>query len=98
MFVRISSTSQFTSTQRIRRRAWDIERFLKLLATVFQDRLHFHRYAALTAEEAEATARRIWQTDQSGESTGKTCCRRVSAPSGTEKGVITSEASEMRMV
>jgi len=42
---------------------WYIERFLKLRATVFQDpSSFFHRYAALTAEEAEATARRIWQT------------------------------------
>jgi type I pantothenate kinase len=42
---------------------WYIERFLKLRATVFQDpSSYFHRYAALTAEEAEATARRIWQT------------------------------------
>jgi type I pantothenate kinase len=42
---------------------WYIERFLKLRATVFQDpSSYFHRYAALSAEEAEATARRIWQT------------------------------------
>jgi type I pantothenate kinase len=42
---------------------WYVERFLKLRATVFQDpSSYFHRYAALTAEEAEATARRIWQT------------------------------------
>ena len=42
---------------------WYIERFLKLRATIFQDpSSYFHRYAALTAAEAEATARRIWQT------------------------------------
>jgi type I pantothenate kinase len=42
---------------------WYVERFLKLRATVFQDpSSYFHRYAALTAEEAESTARRIWQT------------------------------------
>jgi len=42
---------------------WYVERFLKLRATVFQDpSSYFHRYAALTAEEAEATAHRIWQT------------------------------------
>jgi type I pantothenate kinase len=42
---------------------WYVERFLKLRATVFQDpSSYFHRYAALTPEEAEATARRIWQT------------------------------------
>ena len=42
---------------------WYVERFLKLRATVFQNpSSYFHRYAALTAEEAEATARHIWQT------------------------------------
>jgi type I pantothenate kinase len=42
---------------------WYVARFLKLRATVFQDpSSYFHRYATLTAEEAEATARRIWQT------------------------------------
>ena len=42
---------------------WYIERFLKLRSTIFQDpSSYFHRYAALTAAEAEATARRIWQT------------------------------------
>ena len=42
---------------------WYIERFLKLRATVFQNpSSYFHRYAALTAAEAEATARRIWET------------------------------------
>lgn len=42
---------------------WYIERFLKLRATVFQNpSSYFHRYAALSADEAESTARRIWQT------------------------------------
>ena len=42
---------------------WYVERFLTLRATVFQDpSSYFHRYAALTPAEAEATARRIWQT------------------------------------
>src|SRR5258705_10648886 len=42
---------------------WYVERFLKLRATVFQSpSSYFHRYAALTAAEAEATARRIWET------------------------------------
>jgi type I pantothenate kinase len=42
---------------------WYIERFLKLRATVFQNpSSYFHRYASLTTEEAEATARHIWQT------------------------------------
>jgi type I pantothenate kinase len=42
---------------------WYVERFLKLRATVFQDpSSYFHRYAALTHEEAVATAQRIWTT------------------------------------
>jgi type I pantothenate kinase len=42
---------------------WYIERFVKLRATVFQNpSSYFHRYAALTAAEADATAQRIWQT------------------------------------
>jgi type I pantothenate kinase len=42
---------------------WYVERFMKLRATVFQNpSSYFHRYAALSAEEAEATARRIWET------------------------------------
>lgn len=42
---------------------WYVERFLKLRATVFQDpSSYFHRYAALTPDEATATARRIWAT------------------------------------
>jgi type I pantothenate kinase len=42
---------------------WYIERFLKLRATVFQNpSSYFHRYASLTMTEAEATARRVWET------------------------------------
>ena len=42
---------------------WYIERFLMLRETVFRDpSSHFHRYAALTTEEARDTARQIWQT------------------------------------
>jgi len=42
---------------------WYVERFLTLRATVFQHpSSYFHRYAALSAAEAEATARRIWET------------------------------------
>jgi len=42
---------------------WYVERFMKLRATVFQNpSSYFHRYAALSAAEAEATARRIWET------------------------------------
>jgi type I pantothenate kinase len=42
---------------------WYIERFLKLRDTVFRDpSSYFHRYAALTTEEAIVTATRIWQT------------------------------------
>jgi type I pantothenate kinase len=42
---------------------WYIERFLKLRDTVFRDPTsYFHRYANLTADEAVATASRIWQT------------------------------------
>jgi type I pantothenate kinase len=42
---------------------WYVERFMKLRATVFQDpSSYFHRYAGLSAADAEATARRIWQT------------------------------------
>lgn len=43
--------------------AWYVARFMTLRETVFQDpRSYFHRYAELTPEEAEATARRIWRT------------------------------------
>ena len=61
---RTSSTSRSTSTRTSRDiEQWYIERFLKLRATVFQDpSSYFHRYASLTGAEAEATARRIWQT------------------------------------
>ncbi len=42
---------------------WYIERFLMLRETVFRDpSSHFHRYAALTTEEARETARQIWRT------------------------------------
>ena len=42
---------------------WYIERFMKLRATVFQNPdSYFHRYAGLDNGEAEATARRIWET------------------------------------
>ena len=41
---------------------WYVERFMKLRATVFQDpSSYFHRYAGLSAADAEAAARRIWQ-------------------------------------
>jgi len=40
---------------------WYVERFLKLRDTVFRDpSSYFHRYAALSPEEAAATAREIW--------------------------------------
>ncbi len=40
---------------------WYVERFLAFRSTVFVDeRSYFHRYAGLSAEEAEATARGIW--------------------------------------
>jgi type I pantothenate kinase len=40
---------------------WYVDRFLRLRETVFQDEAsYFHRYAALTVEEAIETARRIW--------------------------------------
>ena len=42
---------------------WYVERFLALRQTVFQNpSSYFHRYAALTPDEAVATARRIWET------------------------------------
>lgn len=42
---------------------WYIERFMKLRETVFQDPAsYFHRYAALTGEQSEETARTIWRT------------------------------------
>ena len=41
---------------------WYVERFMKLRATVFQNpSSYFHRYAALSGADAEATARRIWE-------------------------------------
>ena len=42
---------------------WYVERFMALRETVFRNpSSYFHRYAALTPEEALATARRLWQT------------------------------------
>ena len=42
---------------------WYVERFLKLRETAFSDPdSYFHRYAALSDAEAEATALTIWQT------------------------------------
>jgi type I pantothenate kinase len=42
---------------------WYIERFLMLRETVFRDpSSYFHRYAALTVDEARETARGIWKT------------------------------------
>ena len=42
---------------------WYVERFQALRQTVFQNpSSYFHRYAALTPDEAVATARRIWET------------------------------------
>ena len=42
---------------------WYIERFMMLRETVFRDpSSYFHRYAALSVEEARETARQIWKT------------------------------------
>jgi type I pantothenate kinase len=42
---------------------WYVERFLTLRDTVFRNpSSYFHRYAALTPDEAVATARQIWET------------------------------------
>jgi type I pantothenate kinase len=42
---------------------WYVERFLKFRDTVFQNpSSYFHRYAALTVDEARETARRVWRT------------------------------------
>jgi type I pantothenate kinase len=42
---------------------WYVERFLRLRETVFREPTsYFHRYAALTQEEAIATAKGIWRT------------------------------------
>lgn len=41
---------------------WYVERFLKLRDTAFRDpKAYFHRYAALSRDEAVETARRIWR-------------------------------------
>lgn len=42
-------------------REWYVERFLRLRETAFaQPESYFHRYAALSDEQAQQTARRIW--------------------------------------
>ena len=42
---------------------WYVERFLTLRETVFRNpSSYFHRYAALTQDEAADTARQLWQT------------------------------------
>jgi type I pantothenate kinase len=42
---------------------WYVERFLRLRETVFQNpSSYFHRYAALTPEEATETGRTLWRT------------------------------------
>jgi type I pantothenate kinase len=43
--------------------SWYVARFLALRQTVFRDpRAYFHRYAALSDDQARATAREIWRT------------------------------------
>jgi type I pantothenate kinase len=43
-------------------RKWYVGRFLRLRETAFADpNSYFHRYAALSDEEAVATANRIWR-------------------------------------
>jgi type I pantothenate kinase len=42
---------------------WYVERFMALRDTVFRNpSSYFHRYANLTPEDAQATARRLWET------------------------------------
>ena len=44
-------------------RRWYVDRFLRLRETAFADpHSYFHRYAALSDDEARATAERIWST------------------------------------
>jgi type I pantothenate kinase len=44
-------------------RRWYVERFLRLRETAFADpHSYFHRYAALSDDEARATAEHIWAT------------------------------------
>ncbi|QPC43372.1 type I pantothenate kinase [Kaustia mangrovi] len=44
-------------------RRWYVERFFRLRETAFRDpRSYFHRYAALSDEETQQTANRIWET------------------------------------
>ena len=59
-----SSTSRSTSTPGSRTSgAWYVDRFLRLRETAFADpHSYFHRYAALSDDEARATAERIWAT------------------------------------
>jgi len=41
---------------------WYVERFRTLRETAFRDpRSYFHRYASLSDDEADATARDIWE-------------------------------------
>ena len=43
--------------------AWYVARFLRLRETIFRDPAsYFHRYAALSDEEAAETAREIWRS------------------------------------
>jgi type I pantothenate kinase len=44
-------------------RTWYVDRFFSLRETAFRNpRSYFHRYSALTDEEARETATRIWET------------------------------------
>ena len=43
--------------------AWYVERFMRLRETVFRNpSSYFHRYASLAEDEAQVTARRVWNT------------------------------------
>ena len=61
-----SSTSRSTSTPApTTSGSWYVDRFLRLRETAFADPdSYFHRYAALSDDEARATAERIWADDQ----------------------------------
>jgi type I pantothenate kinase len=53
--------SMYVDAQEADIEQWYVERFLTLRETVFTNPAsYFHRYASLTAEEAVATARRLW--------------------------------------
>jgi len=42
---------------------WYVERFMRLRETAFRDpAAYFHRYAGISSDEADATARAIWRT------------------------------------